>query len=315
MVFMFGLSGCSSPTNEVVVYTSVDQIFSEPVLAAFEKESGIKVRAVYDAEASKTVGLEKRLVAERSKPQADVFWNSEHIRTLKLAEQDLFSAYVPKESGSIPNDFKDNESMLWTGFGVRGRVFVVNSNLIDKADYPQSLEDLVDPKWAGKTAIARPLFGTTSTHFTAFYTRDQVGFEMFIEQLLSAKVAILTGNSHVRDAVVRGEYVFGLTDTDDVAVAIQKGDPVDMVFPDQDREGTFAVFQTVGLIKNAPNSENAKKLIDYLTSEKNEAALVKSGAVQLSVRKNQSTVRIWTEASRKMVDNIEPLGERLRKLF
>jgi iron(III) transport system substrate-binding protein len=259
--------------------------------------------------------LEKRLVAERSKPQADVFWNSEHIRTLKLAEQDLFSAYVPKESGSIPNDFKDNESMLWTGFGVRGRVFVVNSNLIDKADYPQSLEDLVDPKWAGKTAIARPLFGTTSTHFTAFYTRDQVGFEMFIEQLLSAKVAILTGNSHVRDAVVRGEYVFGLTDTDDVAVAIQKGDPVDMVFPDQDREGTFAVFQTVGLIKNAPNSENAKKLIDYLTSEKNEAALVKSGAVQLSVRKNQSTVRIWTEASRKMVDNIEPLGERLRKLF
>jgi iron(III) transport system substrate-binding protein len=100
-----------------------------------------------------------------------------------------------------------------------------------------------------------------------------------------------------------------------VAVAIQKGDPVDMVFPDQDREGTFAVFQTVGLIKNAPNSENAKKLIDYLTSEKNEAALVKSGAVQLSVRKNQSTVRIWTEASRKMVDNIEPLGERLRKLF
>ncbi len=32
----------------VTVYVSEDQIFSEPILKDFEKETGIKVRAVYD---------------------------------------------------------------------------------------------------------------------------------------------------------------------------------------------------------------------------------------------------------------------------
>ncbi len=66
--------------KEVVVYTSVDQIFSEPILTDFERETGIRVRAVYDVEASKTTGLVNRLLAEKDRPKADVFWNSEMRR-------------------------------------------------------------------------------------------------------------------------------------------------------------------------------------------------------------------------------------------
>jgi iron(III) transport system substrate-binding protein len=36
----------STFAKEVVVYTSVDQVFSEPVLQMFEKETGIKVRPI-----------------------------------------------------------------------------------------------------------------------------------------------------------------------------------------------------------------------------------------------------------------------------
>jgi len=60
----------------VVVYTSVDQVYSEPVIRAFEKRTGILVLPVYDVEASKTTGLVNRLIAERGRPQADVFWKS-----------------------------------------------------------------------------------------------------------------------------------------------------------------------------------------------------------------------------------------------
>ncbi len=52
---------------------------------AFEKETGIKVKAVYDSEAVKTVGLANRLLAERSHPQCDVFWGNEEMRTRQLA--------------------------------------------------------------------------------------------------------------------------------------------------------------------------------------------------------------------------------------
>src|ERR1051326_9229542 len=48
----------------VVVYASQDQAYAEPILQDFTKRTGIKVRAVYDSEAVKTVGLANRLLAE-----------------------------------------------------------------------------------------------------------------------------------------------------------------------------------------------------------------------------------------------------------
>ena len=70
-------SGCKAetkpPPQQVVVYTSLDKVFSQPVLKAFEKETGIQVLDVYDSEATKTTGLANRLIAEKDSPRADVF--------------------------------------------------------------------------------------------------------------------------------------------------------------------------------------------------------------------------------------------------
>lgn len=79
------LNGCKSKKSaqrEVVIYTSLDKVFSQPILEAFEKETGIKVLDVYDSEATKTTGLVNRLIAEKNNPRADVFWNSETGRTI-----------------------------------------------------------------------------------------------------------------------------------------------------------------------------------------------------------------------------------------
>jgi iron(III) transport system substrate-binding protein len=40
------VAACVRSSPEVVVYTSEDQVFSEPVLKDFERASGIKVRAI-----------------------------------------------------------------------------------------------------------------------------------------------------------------------------------------------------------------------------------------------------------------------------
>ena len=60
--FAFTLNPSSK--EEVIVYTSQDQVYAEPIFREFEKETGIKVRPVYDSEAVKTVGLANRLLAE-----------------------------------------------------------------------------------------------------------------------------------------------------------------------------------------------------------------------------------------------------------
>ena len=63
------LPGLRSKSLQVIAYCAQDQVYAEPIFRAFEKETGIKVRAVYDSEAVKTVGLANRLLAERPHPQ------------------------------------------------------------------------------------------------------------------------------------------------------------------------------------------------------------------------------------------------------
>lgn len=304
--------------DQVIIYTSVDQEFSEPILKQFEKQTSILVKAVYDAEASKTVGLERRLLSEKSRPRADVFWNSEYLRTFKLAASDILMPYTPEASKSIPDTYS-GPARLWAGFGIRARVFIVNNELVQKNKVPEKLFDLIDPKWKSKVAIAKPYFGTTSTHFAALYAK--MGGQKYIDFLKALKandVAILPGNSDVRDAVVAGKYVFGLTDTDDVSTALAKNDPVTMVFLDQDKEGSFEVFHTVSLIKDGPNPENAQKLIDYLTSAEVENELIKSGAVQISVRASGNgnvlgdQPVLWHVDAQKLMAALEPSAKLIR---
>jgi iron(III) transport system substrate-binding protein len=60
-----------SGIQDVVVYVSHDEVFSEPILKDFERETGIRVRAVYDTEETKSTGAMNRLIAEKNNPQAD----------------------------------------------------------------------------------------------------------------------------------------------------------------------------------------------------------------------------------------------------
>src|SRR5512145_2461939 len=77
----------------VVVYTSVDQVYSEPVFRAFENETGIRVMPVYDVEATKTTGLVNRLIAEKARPQADAFWSGEFSQTVVLKKESVLAPY------------------------------------------------------------------------------------------------------------------------------------------------------------------------------------------------------------------------------
>src|SRR4051812_33268531 len=67
-------------SSNLIIYTSQDQQFAEPILNEFTSQTGIKVRAIYDSEAVKTVGLANRLLAEAAHPQCDVWWSNEALR-------------------------------------------------------------------------------------------------------------------------------------------------------------------------------------------------------------------------------------------
>jgi iron(III) transport system substrate-binding protein len=154
----FFLFGCSNkPTREVVVYVSQDQVFSEPILKEFQKETGIKVRALYDTEESKGTGVMNKLIAEKNNPQADVYWANEPIRAEVLKQRGLLSRYVSPNAQTIPQNFKDPDG-YWYGFSARARVFLIDAEMKNP---PSSIFDYANPKYKAKAVIANPLFGTT----------------------------------------------------------------------------------------------------------------------------------------------------------
>jgi iron(III) transport system substrate-binding protein len=274
----FACSCKRSSSQEVVVYTSIDQPFSEPILKDFERETGIHVRPVFDTEETKSTGVLNRLIAEADSPQADVFWSGDPVRPFVLIRRGLVAPYVSPEAAKVPASFKDPGG-LWTGGAARIRVVLVNRNLVSPQDRPRSMKDFLAPRWKGRTAIANPVFGTTTMHVAAlFVTWGEEPAREFLAALKANDVRVASSNGEVKRLVSTGEVAFGLADTDDGSEAVKEGAPVDVVYPDQDGAGTLAVPTSLVLLKGAPHPEAGKRLIDNLLSAKTERALSLSAA-------------------------------------
>jgi iron(III) transport system substrate-binding protein len=271
----------NSPERTVTIYVSTDRVFSEPVLQEYQKRTGVRVNTVYDTEETKSTGLANRLIAEQARPHADVFWSNEPVRTLVLKSRGVLAPYRSPSAEGIPSVLIDPEG-YWTGFSARIRVIAYNTKLVKAEEAPQSVFDLADPKWRGQVAMADPRFGSTSFHVAALYAMagDQK-MDDFFRRLKANGVRVVDGNSVVRDLVARGDVKVGLTDTDDVNVAIEGGQPIAMVLPDAAGLGVPVMPNMVSLIANGPHPEEGRRLIDYLLSADVERQLAQSEAVQI----------------------------------
>ena len=274
LLIIFLISCSSSKKEEVVVYTSTDQVFSEPILRRFKKETGIKVKALFDTEETKSTGLVNRLIAEKNLPQCDVFWSNDVLRVEILKQKGILAPYLSPKAKNIPDTFKDPKG-YWTGFSGRIRVFLVNKKLIlRKKDYPQGLNDMLNPYWKGQFAIANPLFGTTSFHIASLFVLwGDTKAKDFLEKIRKNGLVLAASNGEVARWVAKGKVKFGLVDSDDAFSMIKAGYPVEMIIPDQNGMGTLFIPNAVALIKKAPHPEAAKRLIDYLLSPEAEKRL------------------------------------------
>jgi iron(III) transport system substrate-binding protein len=281
------LVGFSDPICGIL-YATQDQHFAEPLLAEFEKQTGIKVRAVYDSEAVKTVALANRLMAEARNPRCDVWWSNEALRTHQLAARGIF------EANSIVE------------FGSRSRRFVVNTNKLTMP--PASLTELTNAAWRGKVALAYPMFGTTSAHFIAL--RRQWGaarWEQWCSALAANQPFLVDGNSSVVKLVARGEAWIGLTDSDDIAAGQRTGWPV-ASWPLT--ESPLSIPNSVAVVRGAPNQAAAHQLVAYLASDATIAKLVARSALDGKTSDGAAPVD-WSAAAA----DVEAATETLRRIF
>jgi len=300
-IWLAALPRSGTEATTLVVYCAHDRIFAEDVLNDFTRQTGIRVQTRFDTEATKSLGLINLIVQESASPRCDVFWNNELLGMVELQQQGLLEAYRGSGWNRIPERFRDAEG-FWVGFAARLRVTIFNVHQVAVSE--ETFHTLLSLEPA-RAAMAKPLFGTTLTHYTVlWHLWGGERLKSWHRDLRLRGLRELDGNAAVKDIVARGTCDAGLTDTDDVFVALDDGLHVEMlpvrIFVDEGTSAdattpaepsqpsqpsqphyTVCIPNTVGIIKGTQKLTAAQRLVDFLASAETELALAKSKARQI----------------------------------
>jgi len=246
-----------SEPDSLVVWSAAAEDEADALVAAFrEQYPGISVDVIRAGSGE----LLTRLQAEQPRPGGDILLGI--AKEAFDANYDLFRGYVAAHISEIPVEVRDSASApRYYGFSMPLQAFIVNTDLLDEADYPRKWSDLVDPKYKGELIMANPAL-SGSAYAQIYMMNGLYGFD-FLRKIADQAVFV-SSSTAVPESVARGEYAIGITGEGNIARYINEGAPVTYVYPE---EGTGRRFDASGIIANGPNPKAAELFMDFLTSE------------------------------------------------
>ncbi|MGR5252339.1 ABC transporter substrate-binding protein [Vibrio astriarenae] len=212
-----------------------------------------------------------QLVAEKNNPVADVVYYGVSFG-INAADQDVVEPYKPANWDKIPDGMKDPEGN-WFAIHSGTIGFFVNVDALDGADVPQSWEDLLKPEYRGMVGYLDPTSAFVG-YASAVAVNEAMGGDVddftpaieYFKKLQNNRPIVPRQTSYAR--VISGEIPI-LLDYDFNAYRAKYDDysNVEFVIP---QEGTIAVPYVMSKVKNSPNTENGKKILDFVLSEQGQ---------------------------------------------
>jgi iron(III) transport system substrate-binding protein len=269
-----GMSAASAQ-NQVNLYSARHYQTDEALYDNFTKITGIKVNRV-DAD---DAGILARLKAEGSASPADVILLVDAARLVKGDSDGLF---LPIKSAAleaaVPASLRARASAdgtTWFGFSTRARVVVYDKARVKKTDV-DTYEELADAKnkgllctRSGSHPYNLSLFGAVTEHLGE--ARTETWLKGLVANMARAPKG---GDTDQIKAVASGECGVALTNTYYIARLMRSDkaedkavmDKIAVVFPNQDSWGTHVNIAGAAVAKNAKNTANAVKFMEYLAS-------------------------------------------------
>jgi iron(III) transport system substrate-binding protein len=248
-------------SNKLVVYTPAGARTVDTIMDMWaEKYPDIKV----DVVSAGTGEIMTRIKTERVRPQGDVLLTggTETVNSII----DLLQPYKCANDSAFREGFKHPEYYYY-GFAMPLQVFIVNTELLSEEEIPQTWLDLADPKWNGKLVMANPAV-SASAYAQLSMMLQLYGWDFVAKVVNNATIAPSSKIPYFN--VATGEHLVGITGEGNVYNMIRQGYPVKPVYPE---DGTGLRYDTVSIIKNGPNPENAKKFIDFVTTKEVYSAI------------------------------------------
>ncbi|MGB3386691.1 MAG: Fe(3+) ABC transporter substrate-binding protein [Pseudaminobacter sp.] len=264
------LAGSALADGVVNVYTYRQPELIQPVLDAFTAETGIKTEVLFLDK-----GLEERILAEGQNSPADVIMTVDIARLTTAKEKGVTQALDDATiNENVDAEYRDPEGH-WFGLTKRARVIYASKDRV--SDTAITYAELADPKWKGKICMRSgqhdynlALFGAAIAHWGDEKTeawmkglKDNLARKPEGGDRPQAK-AIAAGEC---DIAIGNTYYVGLMRTNEKEPEEKEwGNAINVLFPTFDNGLTHVNISGAALAKNAPNRDNAVKLIQFLSN-------------------------------------------------
>ncbi|MGK7880081.1 MAG: Fe(3+) ABC transporter substrate-binding protein [Crocosphaera sp.] len=260
-------------TGEVNLYSSRHYNTDTELYNGFTEETGIKVNLVE----GKPDELIERIKSEGENTQADVFMTVDVARLWRAEDGEIFaptSSAILEER--IPASLRHADG-LWFGFTRRARVIMYNPDKVSPEEL-STYEDLADPKWKGRVII-RPSSNIYNQSLVASLIethgeeKTEEWVKGFVANFAREPQSNDTGQikdvaAGIGDLTLANTYYLARLAKDEDPAAQEVVQKVKIFFPNQNDRGTHVNISGAGVVKNAPNAENAVKFLEYLSSDK-----------------------------------------------
>jgi iron(III) transport system substrate-binding protein len=261
-------------SGEVNIYSYRQPYLIEPLLETFTEETGIKTNVIFAEK-----GLIERIEAEGRNSPADVLLTTD-VGNLSQAAASGIAQPINSQTidAAIPAAYRAEDNS-WVGLTRRARVVYASKDRVKQDTI--TYEELADPKWRGKICVRSgqhpynvALIAAMIAHHGEDWTEEWL---RGVKANLARKPA---GDDRLQvkgvyagecDLAIGNTYYMGSMLTDQKHPE-QKAwaNAVKILFPDTANHGTHVNISGAVVAKNAPNEENAMKLVEFLASDKGQ---------------------------------------------
>ena len=274
VVIFFGCGNTKKEQEVVNVYTKRHYQVDKDLFEKFEKDFGVKVNVV-KASADELI---ERIKTEGENGPADLIITVDAGKLYKAAQEELLQKIEVNQICKTINPSLLDVNEYWLPITYRSRVIVYHKDRVSPSEL-STYNALTDSKWKNRllvrtstNAYNQALMSSIIAHegeeyaidwsnkIVENFARDPKGNDRDQVRAISANVG---------DIAIVNSYYIGLLMSSKDSLDRKVGESVNVFFPNQGegQSGAHVNISGIGLLKTAPNTENAKSLMKFLTSE------------------------------------------------
>jgi iron(III) transport system substrate-binding protein len=256
----------------LIVYSGRNEAFISPFFEQFTSQTGIKIEARYGDSAE----LAALLLEEGNNSPADVFLSQDAGAIGAVAQQNLLKKLEESAVSTVPAQFRD-EASNWVGITGRSRIIAYNKTKYTLEQLPKTIDDLVDPKWSGKIAIA-----PTNSSFQSFVTaivqvRGETKTLEWLKALNNNKPQKYEKNGLIVEAIDNESVDLGLVNhyyIAEITESLGREINVGIAFFNNQDPGNLLNVSAFGILESTKKQTAALDLLKYLLSKETQEKFV-----------------------------------------